>query len=108
MEGLVTMSNKELDRMLVLDRVLARALTQQRAAAEMLGLSDRQIRRMLRAYEVSGAPALASKRRASPATASFLRTCARPPSSSSARATRTLVRRSRLRSSPTSTACVSR
>ncbi len=54
-EGLVTMSNKELDRMLVLDRVLARALTQ-RGAAEMLGLSDRQIRRMLRAYEVSGAP----------------------------------------------------
>lgn len=65
MEGLVTMSNKELDRMLVLDRVLERALTQ-RAAGEMLGLSDRQIRRMLRAYEVSGAPALVSKRRGKP------------------------------------------
>jgi hypothetical protein len=28
MEGLVTMSSKELDRMLVLDRVIARVLTQ--------------------------------------------------------------------------------
>lgn len=65
MEGLVTMSSKELDRMLVLDRVLARRLTQ-RAAAEMLSMSERQVRRLVRAYEASGSAALVSKRRGRP------------------------------------------
>ena len=65
MEELVTMSSKELDRMLVLDRVLARTLSQ-RTAAEMLAVSDRQVRRLLRAYATSGAVALASKRRGKP------------------------------------------
>jgi transposase len=51
--------------MLVLDRVLARTLTQ-RDAAEMLGMSDRHVRRLLRAYEVSGAAALVSKQRGKP------------------------------------------
>jgi transposase len=62
MEELVTMSKKELDRMLVLDRVIARTLTQ-RTAAEMLFMSDRQLRRLLRAYEATGAAALVSKKR---------------------------------------------
>ena len=39
MEGLVTMSSKELDRAGVLERVLARKLSQ-RAAAEMLSLTE--------------------------------------------------------------------
>jgi len=65
MEGLVTMSDKELDRLRVLERVISGALTQ-RAAAEMLGLTARQVRRLERAYQTHGAGALASKRRGRP------------------------------------------
>jgi transposase len=65
MEGLVTMSDKELDRLRVLERVISGALTQ-RAAAEMLGLTARQVRRLERAYQAHGAGALASKRRGRP------------------------------------------
>ena len=65
MEGLVTMSDKELDRLRVLERVISGALTQ-RAAAEMLGLTARQVRRLERAYQTLGADALASKRRGKP------------------------------------------
>ena len=48
MQGrLVTMSTPELNRLEVLQRVAERRMTQ-RCAAEMLGLTDRQIRRLLR------------------------------------------------------------
>lgn len=65
MEGLVTMSTRELDRLRVLERVVDKTLSQ-RAAAEMLGLTTRQLRRLQRAYEAQGAHALASKRRGKP------------------------------------------
>jgi transposase len=65
MEGLVTMSSKELDRVLLIERVIARKLSQ-RAAAEMLSLTERQFRRLQRAYEAQGPTGLASKRRGRP------------------------------------------
>jgi transposase len=65
MEELWTMSTKELDRALVIARVVERSLSQQ-AAADMLQITVRQLRRLQRAYEAQGVPALASKRRGKP------------------------------------------
>src|SRR5262245_20265023 len=64
-KGLVTMSVKEADRLDVVRRVLERRL-KQRKAAELLGVSARQVRRMCRAYERQGAPGLVSKKRGRP------------------------------------------
>jgi len=61
-EGLVTMSAKELDRQAIVARVVERRLSQN-AAARMMGLSTRQVRRMCRAYLRDGAAGMASKRR---------------------------------------------
>jgi transposase len=63
MEELRTMSTKELDRAGVMARLVERTLSQ-RAAAEILQMTVRQVRRLQRAYEAEGAFALASKRRA--------------------------------------------
>ena len=63
--GTVTMSAKELDRLEVLGRVLERRQTQRRAA-EQLGLSERQLRRLCRALAQHGAAALASRKRGRP------------------------------------------
>jgi transposase len=65
MEELRTMSTKELDRAAVMARLVERTLSQ-RAAAEILQMTVRQVRRLLRAYESQGAFALASKRRGKP------------------------------------------
>lgn len=65
MAELLTMSNKELDRATVMVRVQERSLSQ-RAAAEALGITARQVRRLLRGYEAHGAAALISKRRGKP------------------------------------------
>ncbi len=62
MTALVRMSRRELDRVGVLARVAEGRLKQKRAA-ELLGLSVRQVRRLSRAYSAEGAPALASKLR---------------------------------------------
>ncbi|MBK8169033.1 MAG: helix-turn-helix domain-containing protein [Sandaracinaceae bacterium] len=59
------MSTKELDRAAVMARLSEHSLSQ-RAAAEMLQLTVRQVRRLQRAYAVQGAAALASKRRGRP------------------------------------------
>ncbi len=56
----VTMSAKELDRLEVLGRVVERRLTQ-RQAAEPLGLSERQVRRLCRALCQQGAAGLVSR-----------------------------------------------
>jgi hypothetical protein len=63
--GTVTMSAKELDRLEVLGRVAERRLTQRRAA-EQLGLSERQVRRLCRALGQQGAAGLASRKRGRP------------------------------------------
>jgi transposase len=65
MEELRTMSTKELDRALVMARLVECSLSQQ-AAADMLQVTMRQVRRLLRAYEAQGVSALASKRRGKP------------------------------------------
>src|SRR5689334_3578944 len=70
MEELWTMSKKELDRAGVLARVVARRLSQERAAT-LLGVSARQVRRLLRAYQAQGAPGLVSKRRGKPSNRRF-------------------------------------
>jgi transposase-like protein len=61
----VTMSYEELDRVRVIERVIERRLTQ-REAARMLGLTDRQVRRLRRSYERDGPEGLVSKHRGRP------------------------------------------
>jgi len=63
--GTVTMSGKELDRLEVLGRVLQRRLTQ-RSAAEQLGLTERQVRRLCRALAQHGPSGLVSRKRGRP------------------------------------------
>ena len=63
--GTVTMSALELDRLEVLGRVIERRRTQ-RQAAEQLGLSERQIRRLCQALSQHGAAGLVSRKRGRP------------------------------------------
>src|SRR2546426_9281700 len=55
----------ELDRLQVMSQLAERRLTRRRAAA-LLGLSERQIRRLYRAFRRAGATALASRHRGRP------------------------------------------
>lgn len=66
MTGLASMSQRELDRPEVLQRVRERRLTQT-DAARLLGLTRRPVHRLPRACEAEGAASLASKRRGPPA-----------------------------------------
>ncbi len=59
------MSYEELDRVSVVERVIAKRLTQ-REAARMLGLTSRQVRRLCQAYGRDGPVGLASKHRDRP------------------------------------------
>ncbi len=59
------MSYEELDRVSVMERLIAKRLTQ-REAARMLGLTSRQVRRLGRAYGRDGPRGLASKHRGRP------------------------------------------
>ena len=59
------MSHQELDRLGIVQRVLDKRLTQ-REAARVMGLTDRQVRRLCRAYERDGPSGLVSKRRGRP------------------------------------------
>jgi hypothetical protein len=61
----VNMSYEELDRASVVQQVVEMRLTQM-AAATMLGLTSRQVRRLCRAVEEDGPAGLASKRRGRP------------------------------------------
>ena len=56
------MSTRELDRLQVLVRVTEKRLTQREAAQE-LGVTERQLRRLLATYRADGPAGLASKRR---------------------------------------------
>ena len=55
----------ELDRLQIMTRLAERRLTRRRAAA-LLGLSERQVRRLYRAFRREGAAALGSRRRGRP------------------------------------------
>lgn len=66
----IEMSEKEVKRLEVLCRVKDRVVSQ-REAGQALGLSDRQIRRLLRRYEREGAAGLISRRRGKPSNRCF-------------------------------------
>lgn len=65
MPGPLTLSMTELDRLQVLTRIAERRLSRRRAAA-LLGLSERQVRRVYEAFTQAGAAGLASRRRGRP------------------------------------------
>ncbi|WP_308387973.1 ISNCY family transposase [Acidithiobacillus sp. AMEEHan] len=65
MEKRIEMNERELERLKVLERVLAGDLDQKQAAMR-LGLTDRQVRRLMRRYECEGAAGLISRRRGKP------------------------------------------
>jgi transposase len=65
MDELLTMSNRELTRLEVMQRIQQKRLTQKEAAG-MLDLSVRQIKRLYRAYKAKGAKGLISARRGQP------------------------------------------
>ena len=62
MDELLTMSKRELTRLEVMQRIKDKRLTQ-KEAAEMLGLSVRQVKRLFRAFKTQGAKGLVSSRR---------------------------------------------
>ena len=62
MDKLLEMSAKELSRLEVMQR-LSRKHMSQKEAGRILGLSTRQIKRLLRAYRQKGAAGLVSKHR---------------------------------------------
>ena len=65
MRQLVTASMQELDRMKCIKAVVERSLTPNRAA-ERLGLTTRQVRRLALRYRVEGPVGLVSRRRKQP------------------------------------------
>ncbi|MEA3350629.1 MAG: helix-turn-helix domain-containing protein [Chloroflexota bacterium] len=65
MDKLLTMSKQELTRLEVMQRLEENRM-KQRKAAEMLGISERHIRRLLRAFREQGEMGLISKRRGKP------------------------------------------
>jgi transposase-like protein len=62
MRGLICMSHSELTRLEILQRVEDRRLNQSQAAT-MLGMTPRQMRRLVRSYRTQGAEGLVSKKR---------------------------------------------
>lgn len=65
MEKLVVMSKKELDRYTAMEQVIEKRVKQVKTA-ELLGVSDRHFRRLLKAYREEGAQGLVSKKRGKP------------------------------------------
>jgi len=61
-EEQITMSHREVDRLEVIQAVAGKRL-KQREAAVQLGLTVRQVKRLVRRYRESGAPGLVSRRR---------------------------------------------
>jgi transposase len=62
---LITMSKAELSRLEVMENLQEKRMGQ-RTAAEMLGVSVRQVKRLLRAYRQEGAAGMVSKQRGKP------------------------------------------
>jgi len=65
MDNLLTMSNRELTRLEVMQRLKDKRL-RQTEAARILGISTRQVKRLWRAYRQKGAKGLVSARRGKP------------------------------------------
>lgn len=66
-EGIVTMSKKELTRLEVVQRVAGKQMCHAEAARQ-LSLSERQVKRLMRAFREEGATGLVSKRRGQPSS----------------------------------------
>ena len=64
---LITMSPKEVKRLEVVQRLDEKRM-KQKTAAELLGVSERQVKRLLRRYREQGASGLVSKRRGKPSS----------------------------------------
>jgi transposase len=64
------MSRRELERLEVVHRVAGRQI-KEGDAARMLGLSVRQVKRLMRGYRQDGAAGLVSKRRGRPSARCF-------------------------------------
>lgn len=62
LRGLLTMSTDELARLSVVQKIVDKNLTQV-LAAQQLGLTDRQIRRLVKSYKLYGVEGLVSKQR---------------------------------------------
>ena len=81
MANMVALTMGELDRLQVITRIAERRLTRRRAAI-LLGLSERQVRRLYAAFTRNGAGGLASRRRGRPSNrrlAAAIRARARIP-----------------------------
>jgi len=65
MDKLITMSTKELTRLEVMQRLKEKRLSQ-KEAANLLGMSVRQVKRLWRKYQKDGVKGLVSKRRGQP------------------------------------------
>jgi transposase len=65
MDELLTMSNAEITRLEIMQRLKDKRLIQ-KEAARMLGISIRQVKRLYRAYKAKGASGLVSQRRGKP------------------------------------------
>jgi len=65
MADTVGLTMGELDRLQIMTRIAERRLTRRKAAA-LLGLSERQVRRLLRRFRRAGAAGLAARRRGRP------------------------------------------
>ena len=70
MERIITMSTKELDRAEILSKLQQKVLSQAQAA-DILGISGRQVRRLYRGYKEIVAKALISKKRGTLATIGY-------------------------------------
>ena len=64
LKGLLTMSTKELERLSIIEKVIDKRLSQI-IASQQLGLTVRQIKRLVRKYKDCGAEGLVSKQRGS-------------------------------------------
>lgn len=62
LRGLLTMSTNELERLSVIQKIVDKHLTQV-LAAKQLGLTDRQVRRLVKDYKLYGAEGVVSKQR---------------------------------------------
>jgi len=62
LRGLLTMSTNELERLSVIQKIVDKNLTQV-LAAKQLGLTDRQVRRLVKNYKLYGPEGLTSKQR---------------------------------------------
>lgn len=65
MKDIHAISSKELDRATMLQRIINKTITQ-KTAAESLGLTDRQVRRLMAVYREQGTAGLAHKARGKP------------------------------------------